>query len=290
METIRIEGTTMHAESPEGARASMSVPDVLQAACPRQIDTRGVVMPDGFRLAYPTGPFTVWVLEVPPRVYQFKWIAKDSPKQFGSGTAYRTVRIGLPYVVVLAMYEGDVLSDANECFFRTRPLNVEDDPLCYPALLNCSKFSPPDGRPLSWICTQKLERSTFARLRDPAKRMRGGLKALLHCLFETGFNYSSEHHEGSSWFTESTRADERISTVEKWEEATAADPLFVLDVPWLKTGMSVKQVVDRMLKNKGACNHRVASAQDLARVIFNHQAGQAAPPVEESLAELAIPF
>jgi hypothetical protein len=273
MEPVRIEGQTMYATSPEGQTASMSVADVLEAACPRRLDTRGVVMPDGFRLAYPTGPFTVWVHEVSPRVCQFKWIAKDSPRKFGTGTTYRMVRVGLPYVIVLAVYEGSVLSDSNECFFRTRPLADENDELFYPALLNCSKFVPPEGKPLSWICTQKLDRSRFMGIADPARRMRGGLGALLHCLFDTGFNYSSEHHEASSWFTESNKVDRRVSTIEKWEQATGKDPLFVLDVPWLKTGLSLKQVVERIFKNKGACEHRVDSAADLARVIFNHQNG-----------------
>lgn len=289
METVQVAGTAMQATSPEGLSASMSIEDVLRAACPRRVDTRGVVMPDGFRLAYPMGPFSVWVFEVPPRVYQFRWIAKDSPKQFGAGTAYRAVRIALPYVVVLAVFEGDVLSDANECFFRTKPLDSEKDPLSYPALLNCSKFNPPDGKPLSWICTQKLDRARFMRVRDPAQRMRAGLGALLSCLFETGFNYSSEHHEGASWFTESNGVDPRIATVEQWEEATAADPLFVFDVPWIPTGLSVRQVVERTLKNKNACAQRVASADDLARIIFNHQAGKAPRSAAAALEE-AIPF
>lgn len=271
MELIKIEGTMMHAAWPEGQTARMSVADVISAACPRRMDTRGVVMPDGFRLAYPMGPLSIWVHELPPRVRQFKWIAADSPAKYGAGTTYRMVRIGLPYVVVLAVFENGVLSDANECFFRTRPLEDQNDTLCYPALLNCSKFVPPEGRPLSWICTQTLDRRQFMEIADPARRMRGGLRELLHCLLETGFNYSSEHHEANSWFTESARVDPRIATVESWQEATEKDPLFVLDVPWLKTGLSVKQVVERICKNKHAGQHRVTSAQDLARLIFNYQ-------------------
>jgi hypothetical protein len=277
MPTIKIEGATMHAVSPEGAKASMSVQDVLEAACPRQIDTRGAVMPDGFRLAYPMGPFSIWVFEIPPRVYQFNWIANDSPVQYGTGATYRLVRTALPYLVVLAVYEGDVLTDSNECFFRTRPLQSETDELFYPALLNCSKFDPPESKPLSWICTQKLDRSTFMGLRDPARKMRGGLQALLRCLLETGFNLSSEHHEGNSWFTASHQVDQRIHTIENWQDATTRDPLFVLDVPWLKTGLSVRQVVERIFQNRGASQQRVASDQDLARVIFNHQDHQGRP-------------
>ena len=54
-------------------------------------------------------------------------LPNDSPKRFGTGTTYRMVRIGLPYVVVLAVYEANMLSAANESFFRTQPLADEKD-------------------------------------------------------------------------------------------------------------------------------------------------------------------
>ena len=283
MEPVKIEGTTMHAASPEGQTASMDVHDVLEAACPRRMDTRGVVMPDGFRLAYPMGPMSIWVHEIPPRVYQLKWITADSPKRYGPGTTYRTVRIGLPYLIVLAVFEGNVLSDANECFFRVRPLEDENDELLYPALLNCSKFAPPDGKPLSWICSQRMDRRKFMAISDPARRMRAGLRELLHCLLETGFNYSSEHHEASSWFTESNQVDPRVATVDQWQSATEEDALVAIDIPWLKTNLSVKPVVERIFKNKNAGRRQVNSSADLARLIFNHQRnGRNARPQPDS--------
>jgi hypothetical protein len=179
------------------------------------------------------------------------------------------VRIGLPYLVTLAVFDGAVLTDANECFFRTAPIGSEDDALCYPALLNCSRFHVPDGHPLSWICTQKLDRATIAA-DDPNVQMRSGLKALMHCLLESGFNESSEHHEAASWFSESRRVDPRIATVEAWQEATAADPLFVLEVPWLPTGLTIRQVVERSYRNLPGGGQTVESVGDLARIIFNH--------------------
>ena len=180
------------------------------------------------------------------------------------------MNISLPYLVVLAVFEHGQLSEFNECFFRVAPLESENDALGYPALLNCSRFQPPDGRPLSWICTQKLDRSKLLTESDPAVRFRAGFCALMHCLLETGFNYSSEHHEGSSWFTESTRVDPRVRTIENWETATAEDPLFVLDVPWLPTGMSVKGVVQRIFKNHQRRPNRIRSVRDLFRIIFHH--------------------
>ena len=81
---------------------------------------------------------------------------------------------------------------------------------------------------------------------------------------------SSDHHEAASWFNESRIVDPRLQTVEAWQEASAKDPLFVLDVPWLKTGLSLWQVAERIFSNLKAANNRVKSASGLARIIFNH--------------------
>jgi hypothetical protein len=145
-----------------------------------------------------------------------------------------------------------------------------DDDLFFPALLNCSKFVPPEGRPLSWICTQHLKATPAMHDPDLNKRLTASFEALRRCLFETGFNYSSENHEASSWFTESRQVDPRVATVEAWEAASAKDPLFVLDVPWLKTGYALRQVLDRIFRNQNARKNHGHNAAALARLIFNH--------------------
>jgi hypothetical protein len=222
------------------------------------------------------------VHQTPPRVFNFKWIAQDSPAPFGGDTTYRSVRIALPYLIVLAAFhEGRggqlYLGAENECFFRNEPLKSLDDKLCYPALLNCSRFEPQEGRPLSWICTQHLDRSQFVVDGEKggtaalARCVHGGLTALLGHLLESGFNLSSEHHETSSWFstTVEARIDERIGSVERWEEETAKDPLFVLEVPWLATGKSLGEVAARMMDRSMGRHAEISSASDVARLIFN---------------------
>jgi len=271
MDPITIVGNMVHAVSPEGQTATMSLEDLLKTTNRRCMDTRGVVLPDGVKLLDSRGGTTIWVHETPPRVYTFKWIASESPSRFGQGTQYRMARIALPYLVVMAAFDGEMLSGQNECFFRTRPLEDEDDELLYPALLNCSKFTPQEGRPLSWICTANMGPESFQGCRNPKHRMRAGFRALMHCLLETGFNYSSEDHEGSSWFTESTRCDPRVSAVENWIKASEENPLFVLDVNWLKTGMSARQVMDRMFAYRGLGGNGALTAADLARIIFNYR-------------------
>jgi hypothetical protein len=272
---LLIEDTHAIATSPEGKTASMPVEQLLAKAGGGQVGTGPMILPDGVKAVLSHGFVTIWVWESPPRVYQFDWIAEDSPAAFGQGTKYRRVRLALPYLIMLAVFarnDGGLpqLLPSNECFFRSAPLKRFEDELCYPALLNCSKFDPPEGHPLSWICTQHLRATPGMQSPNPAERYCAGFEALRHCLLETAFNRSSDHHEAASWFSESRAVDPRLQTVEAWQAASAKDPLFALDVPWLKTGLSLWKVAERIFSNLNAGNHRVKSASGLARIIFNH--------------------
>ena len=275
-QNVIIRGREVLAVSPEGRSAGMKLEKFIEILSDFNGRAHtGCVLPDGIKLTVSRGSLTIWVYERAPQVYSFKWIAEDSPKPFGRGTRYRTVKIALPYLVVLAVFEPGIrnriqLSGYNECYFRRRPLKSTADTLCYPALLNCSKFDPPDGRPLSWICTAKLDYRRISKEPDNNKRMQTALGALLHTLLETGYNRSSDYHEESSWFAESTGVDPRISTIENWEKATAEDPLFVLDVPWLSTGLTLEQVIERIFNNLGARRPKISSATDIKRILFNY--------------------
>lgn len=267
------------AVSPEGQKATMPVAALMAALQPPAITTAGIILPDGVKSGLSQGRYTVLVHQSSPQVCNFRWIAKGSPKRYGPGTKYRQVRIALPYLVVLAVFGPDErgrlqLGTRSECFFRNAPLKSLDDELYYPALLNCSKFATEEGHPLSWICVQFLDFKKFAGIEGLNDRVRVGMEELMHCLLETGFNYSSEDHEESSWYSLSVGVDRRISTVERWEKATKKDRLFVLDVPWISTGRTVRQVIERIFKNHHAGRRQVTSTRDVARIIFNSQKGR----------------
>ena len=274
--TLDIQDAEVIARSPEGKTASMPIDAFLAKVAGRRMDTGGVVLPDGVKAVITEGAITIWVYECPPCLQRFLWIAPDSPVPFGPGTKYRPVRLAVPYLILLVVFATDAtgqwqLTGANECFFRVEPLKTLDDPLLYPGLLNCSRFQPQDGRPLSWICTQHLRPTPAMRDPDVSKRLTASFEALRHCLLETGFNLSSEHHEYSSWFTESCKVDPRIHTVEAWEAASAEHPLFVLEVPWLPTRHTVHQAAERIFKQQQAHSKAPRTAAALARIVFNHK-------------------
>ncbi len=274
--TLTIHGAEVTATSPEGKAATMPLEAFLARVASRRMDTGGIVLPDGVKVALSEGAITIWVHECPPAVHRFQWIAKDSPVPFGPGTRYRSVRLALPYLIILAVFSADPmgqlqLTGANECFFRVAPLKSLEDALLFPALLNCSRFEPQEGRPLSWICTQHLRPTPAMHDPEPSKRLTASFEALRHCLLETGFNLSSEHHEGSSWYTASAKIDPRIRTVESWEAASAQNPLFVLDVPWLPTRHSVRAAAERIFQQQQVHAKAPRTASALARLVFNHK-------------------
>ena len=274
METVSINGRDVIATTPEGLEAKAPLTVFLNRLAAPGMDTGDLVLPDGVKSMISRPPCVILVHQTPPQPVGVKWITANSPADYGPETSYRIVRIGVPYVLVLAVFAPDengnlVLTDRNECFFRVEPLRSLDDPVLYPGLLNCSKFASQDGNPLSWICTQHLDRASLATIPDPARRIRTSLHALLRCLWETGFNRSSERHEGTSWYEVSRNVDERIATVENWQRATEQNDLVGLDIPWPPTHLTLRQVAARIFDNHHAPRRRLETSADLARVVFN---------------------
>lgn len=268
---ITINNNLVSATSPEGQTKEMKLDKFAKLLAPPALSTDGVILPDGVKAIIPGNQLTIVVHQTPPRMWCLKWIASDSPQKYGAGTKYRKVTIALPYVIVMALFSKERLTANSEAFFTTKPLTSLDNELLAPALLNCSKWPPSEyesrNRMTSWICVQNLPFGKVAA-KDRNSQIHLGLKELLRCLFETGFNLSSESHEGSSWFTESAKVDKRIETIEAWEKASAKDPLFVLDVPWIPVKKSVSEMAARMFKIQGDAPKEATQAS-LERMVFS---------------------
>lgn len=257
-------------------RSSMALPTLLERIGPG-ISTGPVILPRGVKTIQSQGNVTVWLWEQPPSIQRLSWIAANSPKPYGPGTKYRWVRIALPYLIIAAVFVRDaqgypVICGKDECFFSNEPLKNMKSPLYYPGLLNCSLWNNGDtdlSHPLSWICTQHLKANDQMSSNDIGDRYQGGFEAVRYCLLETSFNMSSEHHEGNSWFSKTKQVDPRIATVEEWEKNTKKDPLFVLDIPWIKTGHTVGQFIARIFKQQGQGGGEIKTASDLGRIITN---------------------
>jgi len=284
--SLEIVGDQVVTESAEGTKTSMAVESFMAKAMPRWF--AGSILPDDVKALFEWDRGAILVHQTPTRVHNCKWIAGDSVAGYGSSAKYTTVRIAMPYVIVLAVFivgpRGRLaLADSNECFFSNRPLRSVDDVLAYPALLNCSRFEDTENCPLSWICTQHLLRHTIDCEQDQSIRISRSVQALVTHLFHTGFNRSSETHELSSWFTETVNAkvDPRLASIETWQQATAEDPFFVEQVPWISTGLSLSQIAERICRLREL--HCGGGAQRLQRIVAN--SALAAQPEQ-----LEVPF
>jgi hypothetical protein len=256
----------------EGNEYQMPIEQLFRLAVPTVVESGGLNLSSEVRFGYTRGQTTVLVCEYSAGPYTLFWVTDDSELAGGVRPPYRAVTISLPYVIVMAAFEDSTLSNLNECFFSTTPLGVtdEDNELLFPGLLNCSRFEPQEGRPLSWICTEELNRRAIFGEPEPRRRLHLGLKALRECLFQSGFNYSSDNHEYASWYTESRRVDRRVSNIDRWQTATKKNGFFALDVPWIKTGKNVRQIVERMFDIRGVSKTRIRDVRQIARIIINH--------------------
>jgi hypothetical protein len=200
----------------------------------------GCALPDGVKFWDWRPPLLVVVHQTPPHVRQLRWIAPDSPAQYGEGVVYRKVRLSLPYAVTFAVYEQQgetlTLTHNNELYFRNEPLHTRADKVGYPALLNLSRVQTP-LREKAWVCTQYLAYEDGADWSEQ-------LQALLEHVWSGGFNLSSEHHEGASWFGLSRDIHPGLASVEAWDKASAASDAFALGVPWKPVAQSVGEIID----------------------------------------------
>jgi hypothetical protein len=203
----------------------------------------GAAFPDGVKFMEWRDPTLVVVHQMPPHCRRLRWIAPDSPADYGPGTKYRTVRLSIPYAITFAVYHrhaaGLHLTNGNELYFRNQPLVSRKDTLGYPALLNISRIKT-KTRERSWICTQHLRRS-------PQMDWTRQLEALLEHTWNGAFNRSSERHEGASWYGASAGIHPDLHPVEKWQQASERDETFALSVGWKPAQHTVAELVELLL-------------------------------------------
>ena len=281
--TITITGKKVQATSPEGVTATMSVEQFVHELRPPVMNCGGLVLPHGVHMFFSTRSTTIFFWELPPAVHHVRWISKDSAVPYRMGGArvlYEDRRLAMPYVVIVAVFVRDpsgrlVLSGKNEAYFRTAPLDGPDDELLFPALLNISKFPKKVAAkmPLTWICTQYLDMRPLAAEPDFNTRVRQSLKALRQTMLEAGFNYSSEHHELTSYWSVSAEKIPEIADLDRWEQLSREDPLFTLKLPWLPATvrgrpMTVQKLIDRIEKLFDAKDTQPDTSDSLARIVF----------------------
>ncbi len=253
-EHIHIEGGVARLLRPAGeggmaVEREVRLADLTEALADGQQADRTPVLPEGTRLFARWRHTAVLVIEEPPRIRRVRWSAKTL-KSEGSYTEHH---LAFPYIVYLVgFYQTDF--DAMRIYFRATPLGSEKDALHLPNLWNVQAAESPLVR-----CRACLRGRPEGLSRPVGEQA----AALIEFFWATGFNQDIE----DNCFDRARTRDPRIANLVAWEEATRADPLFPLSVPWEPVGLSLGQALDHWRRH-GDHARRIETAADLADVMY----------------------
>ncbi|MFQ6114428.1 MAG: hypothetical protein ACE5NG_10150 [bacterium] len=197
------------------------------------------ILPEGVKYVARRGNSTVVVVEQTARPRAVFVIAENSPAAYGSKVKSVRRWLSFPYVELLILFYGNALSGYQQVFYRTRPLTSLDEELLLCNLPNVSTQGP-QGLPY-WFCSQYI--GDVSTLSWPDK-----ITKIINHLWKSGFNWSSDHHEGLSQFNAMKNLDKRITCFKRWEEETRKDPNFALKINWQQAGMTVRQAIEKLFK------------------------------------------
>jgi hypothetical protein len=222
------------------------------------------VLPKGVRIWRERGDVVGVAVEIPPHARSVRWLAEDSKAPFGPGARYREVYLGFPYLVLLLVLRQGQLTGLQQLYYRRAPLDRGDE-LLLPNLYNVAAGH---GQ-RCWLCLQHV--GDVGPLRWPERIAR-----VVDHLFSAAFNQSSERNEGNSYWGSRPAVDPRVASLEAWQSAARANPLFALEVPWEPAGTTataeLAAMLDRVLARKGP-----PSAAELWTLVAGGRRGQKRP-------------
>jgi len=218
-----------------------------------------IFLPSGTRYVKVRGASTGLVVEWPPGIRRVTW----SPAKVEQGEGYTSHWLAFPYVIhvcLLSVLEGDEAYrgglEEMRVYYRNAPLRSPDDVLAIPNLFNV-QVDP------------ALASNCRACLRGHPKDLQSlppaeQVEVLVNFFWESGFNLDVE----SNGFERARSLDPRIASLEAWEEASRADPLFPLRITWEPAGCTLRQVLDRLIEMRHSDRKPLRSASDLGDIMY----------------------
>jgi hypothetical protein len=256
-ETIEITGTLvrLYRPSADGVLAinrQVALRDFLselEISAPRRHLEQIPLLPPGARWLIVRGPSLVVAVEHPPQVRRVRW----SEKAFDEPGTYRQASLAFPYVIYLLLFHNGSFEEMR-LFYRTAPLVSDDDALSMPNLWNISASESPLAR--CRVCLRG--HPEFDDL-----TVTGQARTAIEFFWGAGFNLDIE----SNCFRRATGLDGRIASLEAWERASEADPLFPLAVAWEPAGLSLRRAGEHLLDWRGL-TRPIQNTSDLADLLY----------------------
>lgn len=223
----------------------------LAAVLPGRLRDQPLLLPTGTRVVRTAGPNTAIVVELAPQVRRLRW----GSGRMGEEGPYREVRLAFPYVICLLIFFREEFEDLR-LYYRMSPLQALTDPLFCPNLLNVQ-----GGNDLMASCRACVRGRPEDLGNYPIAEQ---VRLLLEFFWETGFNADVKDDA----FTRSRSLDPRIASVEAWATATAADPLFVMQIPWMPAACTLVEAIDRLIVLRRQQVPRLGDAGALGDILY----------------------
>ncbi|MBI2632981.1 MAG: hypothetical protein HYW78_01150 [Parcubacteria group bacterium] len=196
--------------------------DLIKVINEKQYIDEIPILPSGTRYHCRNGDKRVIVIEFPPQVRTVRW------KTFlNRHTRQKKFTLAFPYIL-LCVYFYKNIHEYSQCFYRNEPLKSLDDMVCR---TNLENVSPSNGI----ICLGE-EVASFK-----------SVDRMIRSLWDREFNSGIPDSD----FYYSREIDKRIESPEVWERATQKNPLFILDIPWIK-----ENTLRNILKDEGIITSR----------------------------------
>lgn len=247
--TMTSEGTVI--EPKHGNRMEMPNEVLVQAIVKHsQHGMHPEPMSSAVRWWVTKGKRAVAVCEFEPQLRSLLWA--DTEKDWRNQN-YTQRTLATPFTVIKVVLDGRMLVGLDEVFYRNERLSSINDTLHQCNLLN---VSPHSYNQQAWMCTQYTNRA----IKHEAERLGRSLtqveivNVVVRDFWESGFNFSSDAHEGQSGFSRYAKrkgCDSRLKDSESWEQASKEDWRFILGIDWEPTGETVRECLERTIEGAG---------------------------------------
>jgi hypothetical protein len=213
------------------------------------------VLPSGTRWLCRRKDLLNLVVEQPPQCHTLR--VSRSKK---GADDYQTFRLAFPYILyVMTFYRNDF--EEMKMFFRNHTLNSLHDTLYHTSLPNVR--GEPGHYGSQRVCLryrpEMLEGVPLAET----------VPALIGFFWSTGFNQDI----AGSAFERAQALDPRFDGFAAWEAASQENPLFPLEVAWEPAGRDLPGLWAECLKLHGESDEPIASAEELADILYRLPVG-----------------
>ena len=231
--------------------------------------TETPVLPDRTRYYLKRDARQLIIVEDQPQVRTIRW----GDKQF---------QLAFPYVFYFIYFENGTMPPyTSRIFWSNMPMASKETELFIPNVTHVvgvggevrdGEAAPgvPPGRPICTMCNRVARGVQGIAPDDFAAMAAAAIDNFWESSFTppAGWGAAGEPGEWAAGSTRHGKLVEHFKTPAAWQKASQKDPLFVLEVPWLSSKLTVGKVMNEMLDPARAVNLRTLRMENIANLMM----------------------